>query len=57
MLDAEELTSAYILPRKDGERLYLDLFAKGEYRPELLFGECAIAPSRCREPGSAMEAC
>ena len=39
MLDAEELTSAYILPRKDGERLYLDLFAKGEYRPELLFGE------------------
>ena len=27
MLDAEELTSAYILPRKDGERLYLDLFA------------------------------
>ena len=43
MLDAEELTSAYILPRKAGERLYLDLFAKGEYRPELLFGECAIA--------------
>ena len=48
MLDAEELTSAYILPRKDGERLYLDLFAKGEYRHR---------PSRCREPGSAMEAC
>ena len=36
MLDAEELTSAYILPRKDGERLYLDLFAKGEYRPKPL---------------------
>lgn len=43
MADAEEFTSAYILPRNDGERLYLDLFAKGEYRPELLFGECAIA--------------
>ena len=56
MLDAEELTSAYILPRKDGERLYLDLFAKGEYRPELLFG-VRHRPSRCREPGSAMEAC
>ncbi|EGT4187615.1 hypothetical protein EPL73_21210, partial [Clostridioides difficile] len=50
MLDAEELTSAYILPRKDGERLYLDLFAKGEYRPELLFGECAIAQAAVASP-------
>ena len=50
MLDAEELTSAYILPRKDGERLYLDLFAKGEYRPELLFGECAIDKSAEARP-------
>ena len=45
MLDAEELTSAYILPR-----LYLDLFAKGEYRPELLFGECAIAQAAVASP-------
>ena len=50
MLDAVELTSAYILPRKDGERLYLDLFAKGEYRPELLFGECAIAQAAVASP-------
>ena len=50
MLDAEELTSAYILPRKDGERLYLDLFAKGESRPELLFGECAIAQAAVASP-------
>ena len=50
MLDAEELTSAYILPRKDGERLYLDWFAKGEDRPELLFGECAIAQAAVASP-------
>ena len=43
MADVEEFTSAYILPRDDGERLYLELFAKGEHRPELLFGECDIA--------------
>lgn len=30
MADAEEFTSANILPRNDGERLYLELFAKGE---------------------------
>lgn len=42
MDNAERFTSAYILPRDD-ERLYLELFAKGEYRPELLFGECDIA--------------
>ena len=29
ILDAEEFTLACILPRNDGERLYLDLFAKG----------------------------
>ena len=46
MLDAEELTSAYILPRKDGERLYLE----GESRPELLFGECAIAQAAVASP-------
>lgn len=34
----------------DGERLYLDLFAKGEYRPELLFGECAIAQAAAASP-------
>lgn len=50
MADAEEFTSAYILPRNDGERLYLDLFAKGEYRPELLFGECAIAQAAAASP-------
>lgn len=42
MADAEEFTSVYILPRNDGERLYLDLFAKGEYRPE---SSSASAPS------------
>lgn len=33
MADVEEFTSAYILPRDDGERLYLELFAEGENRP------------------------
>lgn len=36
---AEAFTQSYVLPRDEDERLYLDLFAKGEYRPELLFGE------------------
>ena len=50
MADAEDFTSAYILPRDDGERLYLELFAKGEYRPELLFGECDIARAAAVSP-------
>lgn len=50
MADAEEFTSAYILPRDDGERLYLESFAKGEYRPELIFGECDIARAAAASP-------
>ena len=50
MADAEEFTSAYVLPRNDGEKLYLELFAKGEYRPELLFGECDIARAAAAGP-------
>lgn len=50
MADAEDFTSAYILPRDDGERLYLELFAKGEYRPELLFGECDLAQAAAVSP-------
>ena len=54
MDNAERFTSAYILPRDD-ERLYLELFAKGGYRPELLFGECDIAraAAESRAPKSA----
>ena len=37
MLDAEELTSAYILPVKGRRETPIwTCFAKGEYRPELL---------------------
>lgn len=43
MEDAEAFISTYILPRNSEERLYLKLFAQGEYRPELLFGDCDIA--------------
>ena len=49
MDNAERFTSAYILPRDD-ERLYLELFAKGEYRPELIFGECDIARAAAASP-------
>ena len=50
MADAEEFTSAYILPRDDGERPYLELFAQGEYRPELLFGERDISRAAAASP-------
>ena len=50
MADAEGFTSAYILPRDDGERPYLELFAQGEYRPELLFGECDISRAAAASP-------
>ena len=50
MADVEEFTSAYILPRDYSERLYLELFAKGEYRPELPFSKCDIARAAAASP-------
>lgn len=50
MDNAEAFTSTYILPRDDDERLYLELLTKGEYRPELLFGECDIARAAAASP-------
>ncbi len=50
MSNAEEFTLEYILPRDDDERLYLELFARGEYRPELLFGECDAARAAIASP-------
>ena len=47
---AEAFTQNYVLPRTDDECLYLALFAKGEYRPELLFGEGDIARAAAASP-------
>jgi hypothetical protein len=47
---AEAFTQNYVLPRSDDERLYLALFAKGEYRPELLFGEGDVARAAAASP-------
>lgn len=48
--DAEAFTQNYILPRDDDERLYLKLFAEGEYQPELLFGEGDVARAAAMSP-------
>ena len=43
MDDAEALIRDYVLPRNADERQYLELFARGDYQPELLFGEGTVA--------------
>lgn len=50
MDDAEDFISSWVLPKDDDERLYLKLFAMGEYRPELLFGEGDIARAAAESP-------
>ena len=50
MKAAEAFTQHYILPRNKDERMYLKLFAKGEYRPELLFGEGDVARAAAASP-------
>ena len=47
---AEAFTQSYILPRNDDERLYLELFANGEYRPELLFNDTDVARAVAASP-------
>ena len=47
---AEAFTQNYILPRNKDEHMYLELFAKGEYRPELLFGEGDVARAAAASP-------
>lgn len=50
MDSADAFVRDYVLPRDDDERLYLDLFARGEYRPELLFGEGNVARAAAVSP-------
>ena len=45
-----EFIESFVLPRDDSEREYLDLFAAGEYRPELLFGPCEEAERAAVNP-------
>lgn len=50
MEDAEAFVSSYVSPRNERERLYLKLFASGEYRPELVFDDAEMARSAEASP-------
>lgn len=39
MDDTEEFIEKYVVPRDENEHLYVELFSKGDYRPELLFDD------------------
>ena len=43
MAAAERFIEERVLPRTDGEREYLDRFASGDYRPDLLFPDGRMA--------------
>ena len=43
MAAAEEFVADWVQPRADGEREYLDRFARGDYRPELVFADADMA--------------
>ena len=40
----------FVFPRDSSEREYLDCFAAGDYRPELLFGQCETAERAAVNP-------
>lgn len=48
--DAEVFISDWVEPQTDREREYLDRFACGEYRPELLFDDPAMAAAAATNP-------
>ena len=48
--DARRFIAEFVLPRDEPEREYLDRFAAGEYRPELLFGQCEEAERAALNP-------
>lgn len=50
ILDAEDFTERYVLPRTESEREYLRLFASGDFRPELLFADIAMADAASKSP-------
>jgi hypothetical protein len=50
MSDADEFITRYILPRTDAEAEYLQRFATGDFRPELIFSDEAIAEAASKSP-------
>lgn len=48
--DATGFISKYVLPQTEVEREYLERFAKGDYRPSLLFGEGPVAEAAQKSP-------
>ena len=47
---ARGFIEGFVLPRDNSEREYLDYFAAGDYRPELLFGQCETAERAAVNP-------
>lgn len=52
MAAAERFVEARVLPRTDDERRYLELFAAGDYRPELIFPDGRMAEAAARNPAA-----
>ena len=50
--NAERFIERRVLPRTDGERAYLELFAAGDYRPELLFPDARMAEAAKQNPAA-----
>jgi hypothetical protein len=47
---SERFIKDFILPQSDTEQEYLDLFAEGEYHPELLFSDKEMASNAAKNP-------
>ena len=52
MATAEQFIVRRIMPRTDGEREYLDRFAEGDYRPDLLFPDNRMTAAAERSPAA-----
>lgn len=48
--DSDKFIAKYVLPKSDSELEYLERFAKGDYQPELLFGDGPIAQAALDSP-------
>ena len=52
IVNAEQFIERRVLPRTDSERKYLELFAAGDYRPELLFSDTRRAEAAEQNPAA-----
>lgn len=48
--DSDAFIEKYVLPKTDSELEYLERFARGDYQPQLLFGEEPIAQAALNSP-------